>query len=189
MDQKAITIVKEGGIIIYPTDTAFGVGCRIDAIQTVDRLFTIRKRSRLQAMPVLVNSVDLALAYFDTPSDIVRRLMKMYWPGALTIVAPCKKNLIYSPISGGTQNIGLRMPNHETILNIIQGVGVPIIGSSANFHGDPTPYRMQDLNPEFTKLVDYVVQGECPVGRASTVVDCSVNPYKILRQGAVTLTI
>ncbi len=187
MDTKALEIVKKGGIIIYPTDTAFGIGCRIDDRAAVDRLFTIRKRPATQAMPVLVGSEAMALQYFDSPSDIVRRFMKTYWPGALTIVAACKKNLVYSPIRAGGPNVGLRMPNHETILGIIRGAGVPVLGPSANFHGEPTPYSTDDLNPSLTKLVDYVVPGECTIKRASTVVDCSVNPYIIIRQGAVDL--
>jgi L-threonylcarbamoyladenylate synthase len=180
-------IVRNGGIIIFPTDTAFGIGCRIDNRAAVDRLFEIRRRPPGQAMPVLVGNIEMALTYYLDPSDVVRRLMKDYWPGALTIVAPCNKNYIDSPIRGGGKNVGLRMPNHPAILRIIEEVGVPVLGPSANFHGDPTPYSIADLNPELVKLVDYVVPGECTLRRASTVVDCSVDPYKILRQGAVQL--
>ncbi len=183
----AVDILNTGGIVIFPTDTAFGIGCRIDNHAAVDRLCNIRHRPATQPMPVLVHSVSSALAYLDSPSDIVRRFMREYWPGALTIVAPCKKNLIYSPIRGGGKTIGLRMPNHPTILKIIEAVGVPVLGPSANFHGEPTPYSVDDLNPKLVGLVDYVVAGECTVKQASTVVDCSMNPYKIIRQGAVKL--
>lgn len=186
--QQAITIVRKGGIIIYPTDTAYGIGCRIDNPAAVDRLFELRKRPVTQAMPILVDSIDMALTYFDMPSDIVRRLMKNYWPGALTIVYQCKKELIYSPIRAGANTVGIRMPDHNAMLEIIKEVGVPILGSSANFHGEKTPYSPGDLDPELVKLVDYVVEGECSVGQASTVVDCSVNPYVIIRQGAVQLS-
>jgi len=185
--KDAIEIVKTGGIIIFPTDTALGIGCRIDNLQSVERLYKIRRRPVTQAMPILVDSVNMSLSYYLDPSDVVRRLMKDYWPGALTIVAPCKNNLIYSPIRGGGETVGLRMPDHPVILKIIEEVGVPILGPSANFHGDPTPYSPADLNPELVKLVDYVVPGECTVKQASTVVDCSVVPYKIIRQGAVSL--
>lgn len=182
-------MLNDGGIVIYPTDTAFGIGCRIDNKAAVDRLFTIRKRPLTQATPVLVSSIDMALAYFDSPSDVVRRLMKSYWPGALTIIYNCKKDLIHSPIRGGTETIGLRMPNHETTLEIIRRVGVPILGPSANFHGEPTPYRFEDINPQLAKLVNFVVPGECQFKQASTVVDCTASPYRILRQGAVKLEI
>lgn len=184
---NAIQIVLSGGIIIFPTDTAYGIGCRVDNHDAVNRLFKIRHRPGTQPMPVLVSSVKMSLAYFDSPSDIVRRLMKEYWPGGLTIISKCKKNIIYSPIRGGGDTVGLRMPNHPTILKIIEGVGVPVLGPSANFHTEQTPYSIEDLNPELVKMVDYVVPGECTVKQASTVVDCSVTPYKIIRQGAVKI--
>lgn len=180
-------LLNNGGIIIFPTDTAFGIGCRIDRPAAVDRLFKIRKRPMTQATPVLVDSIHMALTYLSSPSYIVRHLMKEYWPGALTVVTPCKKNLVYSPIRGNGKNIGVRMPDHETARELIGGVGVPILGPSANFHGLPTPFQFKDLDPELVKLVDYVVPGECKIRRISTVVDCSVEPYRIIRQGAVKL--
>lgn len=185
---QAIAVLNTGGIIIYPTDTAFGMGCRIDNKEAVDKFFALRKRPLSKAPPLLVASKAMALSYLDHPSEIVRRLIDHYWPGALTIVAPCKKDVLYSPLLGadGT-TIGVRMPNHETILKIIEGVGVPIIGSSANFHGEPTPYSSEAINPELANLVDLIVPGTVVIGNVSTVVDCSVDPYKILRQGAIRL--
>ncbi len=128
-----------------------------------------------------------ALAYFDHPKDIVRHMMQKYWPGALTIVSPCFKNLVYSPIRGDGEKIGLRMPNHKTALALITGAGVPLLGPSANFHGLPTPYSYESLDPALCKLVDVVVHGECSVGIASTVVDVSGEMPRVIRQGAVTL--
>ncbi len=185
--QNAINIVKQGGIVIYPTDTAFGIGCRIDDERAVDRLFALRRRPLTQPTPVLVASVQMALPYLLHPSDIVRHLMDSYWPGALTIVAPCQTHKVYSPIRGGGGTIGVRQPNHELVLALIGGVGVPILGPSANFHGEATPYRLAQLDPALTKLVDMVVPGECTLRQASTVVDCTTVPYNILRQGAVLI--
>jgi L-threonylcarbamoyladenylate synthase len=185
--QKAIQVVRGGGIIIFPTDTAFGVGCRLDDTEAVDRLFAIRNRPRDKATPVLVSSKEMALAYLDHPSDIVRRMMQAYWPGGLTIVSPCRTDLVYSPIRGNGNTVGLRMPNHPDILTIIEAVGAPVLGPSANFHKDKTPYRFEDLNQEFIKLVDYVLPGVCSIKQASTVVDCSEDPYRIIRQGAVQI--
>lgn len=184
---KAIQTLRDGGIVIFPTDTAFGIGCRIDNEAAVDRLFEIRKRPRTQATPVLVDSIDMALAYFMRSNDIVRRFMDIYWPGALTIIDSCDENQIYSPIRGGGKTIGLRKPNHEIPLALIAGVGVPILGPSANFHGMETPYVFERLDPKLCDLVDFVVPGLCQTGIASTVVDCSVRPYKIVRQGSVQI--
>ena len=184
---QAIKVLIGGGIVIYPTDTAFGIGCRVDSRDAVDRLFTIRRRPLVKATPVLVDSMDMALTYYSSPLPIVRHLMKTYWPGALTVVAPANIDLLYSPIRGGSPNVGLRMPSHEVPLALVGGVGVPILGPSANFHDSKTPYKFEDLDPDLVKLVDLVIPGECSVGVASTVVDCSVEPYKIIRQGSVYL--
>lgn len=184
----AIEVLRRGGIVIYPTDTAYGIGCRIDYPESVDRLFALRERATTKATPVLVDSYDMALAYFVNPNDIVRRLMKVHWPGALTIVSACDRNQIYSPIRGGGSTIGLRMPNHDMALGIIRGVGVPILGTSANFSGGRTPFVAEELDPDLVKLVDMVVPGTCGGGSVSTVVDCTKTPAVILRHGAVELS-
>jgi len=184
---EAIRVLGEGGIVIFPTDTAFGIGCRLDMHRSVDRLFKLRRRPASQAMPVLVDSITMALTYLDQPGHIVRHLMNMHWPGGLTIVAPCKTNLVYSPIRGNGATIGVRQPDHETTLAIIKGAGVPLLGSSANFHGKDTPHRLEDLDPELVAQVDYVVPGVCAQKKASTVVDTTVTPPVIIREGAVTL--
>ena len=185
--QQAIKVFTEGGIVIFPTDTAFGIGCRIDDEKAVDRLFAIRKRPRTQATPILVSSIGQALPYLDSPSDIVRHLMKTYWPGALTIIAPCKKNKIYSPIRGDGETVGIRMPDHPDILTVITAVGVPILGPSANIHGEKTPFFFKDLDPVLVRQVDFVLKGICKEKVVSTVVDCSVDPHTIVRQGAIML--
>lgn len=184
---KAIQVLKDGGIVIFPTDTAFGIGCRIDNHDAVDRLFRLRKRPTTQAMPVLVNSEAMALPYLVSPSNVVRHLMKTYWPGGLTIIAESYKDRVYSPIRGGTNAVGFRMPNHKEALAIITAVGVPIAGPSANFHSEKTPFRFEDLDKNLIKLADFVLEGVCYSTTASTVVDCTTDPYIIIRRGAVNL--
>jgi len=185
--EKAIKILKKGGVVIFPTDTAFGVGCRIDNSDAIERLFKIRNRPRIQPLPILVASCEQSLAYFVHPSDIVRHLMDTYWPGALTIVDYCKKNMVLSPIRAGAETVGIRFPNHSVAQMLIEGAGVPIVGPSANFHGKPTPFTFDSLDPNFIKLVDFVIPGECTSYNVSTVVDCTTDPYTIIRQGAIVL--
>jgi len=186
--QQAIAVLKNGGILIYPTDTAFGIGCRIDDRCSVDRLFDIRKRPQTQAAPILVSSIDMALPYFDSPSYIVRHFMDRYWPGALTIVAKARTDLLYSPIRGDGETVGIRMPDHQALRSIIAAVGVPILGPSANIHGEKTPFHSKDLDPALLARVDYAVTGTCCGSMTSTVVDCTSYPVKIIRQGAVILS-
>lgn len=187
--QKAIEIIKEGGVVIFPTDTAFGVGCRMDDEKAVKRLFNIRKRPKEQATPVLVSSIKMAQNYLEPIPLNVRDLMKQYWSGALTIVLPCKTEKVPSLVRGGGKTLGVRMPNHKVALEIIEGVEVPILGPSANFHGEKTPYTFSDLDPELIKLVDFVVPGETSsLKQPSTIIDCLVKPWKILRQGAIKIS-
>jgi L-threonylcarbamoyladenylate synthase len=185
---NAIKILKQGGIIIFPTDTAFGIGCRMDDEKAVRRLFTIRKRPETQATSVLTASLKMAEPYLQPVSEeVISKLMKPYWPGGLTIVLQSRIENVSELVRGGTQTLGVRVPDHLTTLEIINGVGVPILGPSANFSGGETPYKFEDLDPELIALADYVVPGECHTKKASTVIDCSVEPWKILRHGAVEL--
>jgi L-threonylcarbamoyladenylate synthase len=188
--EEAVKILNQGGIVLFPTDTAFGIGCRIDNEESIEKLFKIRKRPTSQAVPVLVSGLEMARNYVEEISEeIAQNLINKYWPGALTIVLKANQNKVPSLVRGGTETVGVRMPNHQFALDIISKVGVPVLGPSANFHGEETPYYFKDLNPELISLVDYVVKGECLVKQASTVIDCSENPWKILRQGAIKVNI
>ncbi|OGF98895.1 threonylcarbamoyl-AMP synthase [Candidatus Gottesmanbacteria bacterium RIFCSPHIGHO2_02_FULL_39_14] len=181
---KAVEILNQGGIIIFPTDTAFGIGCRIDDNAAVRRLFRIRKRPLIQAVPVLVNSIKMAENYLLSPlPNNVRRLMNDHWPGGLTIVYFCQTKKIPSLVIGGGNSLGVRWPFHHLISNIIEEVAVPVLGPSANFHGDKTPFQLEDLNQKLVKKVDFVLEGTCKTRQASTVIDCTEIPWRILRQG------
>ena len=188
--EKAVKILNQGGIIIFPTDTAFGIGCRVDREDAIKKLFAIRKRPRDQAVPVLFDNKE-AIKKFVTeiPSDVEEKLMDRYWPGALTIVMSCLTDRVPVLVRGGGKNIGVRIPDNETILSIIKKTGTGILGPSANFHGEATPYAFEDLNPELVGLVDYVVPGECKLKNASTVIDCSGNEWQIIREGAIKLNL
>ena len=187
---EAIEILTKGGIVIFPTDTAFGIGCRIDDEDAIRRLFKLRKRSETKAVPVLVSSLHMAQRYVkQMPQDVISTLIKPYWPGALTIVLQAKIEKVPSLVRGGGEKIGVRAPDHLTTQALINGVGVPILGTSANFAGEATPYTFESLDEELKKLVDFVVPGECFGGKTSTVIDCTVTPWKILRQGAIRLKI
>ncbi|MCL6096440.1 MAG: L-threonylcarbamoyladenylate synthase [Patescibacteria group bacterium] len=188
--EKAAKVLQEGGIVIFPTDTAFGIGCRMDNKESVKRLFSIRKRPGNQATPVLFNSIEMTKEYLlEIPIEVKEKLMDRYWPGALTIVLPCKTDKVFNLIRGNSNNIGVRIPDDDNLISIIEKLGVGILGPSANFHGKPTPYYFKDLNPELVRLVDYVVEGECKLKQTSTVIDVSVKPWQIIREGAVKLSL
>ena len=188
--EKAAKVLKEGGIVIFPTDTAFGIGCRMDDQAAIKRLFILRKRPENQATPVLFDSVETIENYLlAIPQEVKEKLMDKYWPGALTIVLPCKVEKISNLVRGNSNNLGVRIPNNDITLSVIKKAGVGILGPSANFHGESPPYDFKDLNPELISLVDYVLKGECKFKDVSTVIDCSVSPWKIIREGVVKLNL
>ncbi|MCL5675856.1 MAG: L-threonylcarbamoyladenylate synthase [Patescibacteria group bacterium] len=186
--KKAINILNNGGIIIFPTDTVWGIGCRIDMPESIKKLYELRKRPEIQATPVLVSSIEQAKKYYqDLPKD-VEELLKKYWPGGLTVVYRSQKSKIPGLARANKDTVGLRMPNHRDLLYIINNTGVPVLGPSANFHAEKTPANFSELNPELVKLADFVVPGECGGNQASTVIDCSQKPWVILRYGAVKIS-
>ncbi len=188
--KQAVKVLQQGGIVIFPTDTAFGIGCRIDDEEAIKRLFAIRKRPETQAVPILVDTVKMAQEFVQPiPRDLIDKLIMPYWPGALTIILPCLVDKVPKLVRGGTDTLGVRIPNHKIARAIIQGVDIPILGPSANFHGGETPYSFESLDKELMRQVDFVVPGECAVRQASTVIDCSKTPWQIIRQGAVTVNI
>lgn len=187
---KAIKVLKQGGIVIFPTDTAFGIGCRIDNVQAVRKLFSIRKRPPDQAVPVLVNSIKMAQEYLTAiDQEVKKKLIKPFWPGALTIVLPCNVLKVSALVRGGGKSLGVRMPDNATTTALIRELGVPLLGPSANFSGGKTPYNFEELDQKLIKLADFVVSGSTKIKETSTVIDCTQKPWKILRQGAVKIQI
>ena len=177
--EKAIAILKKGGIVIFPTDTVYGIGCRFDDKEVISRLYKIKKTPDGQQFPILVSDLNQVeeLAVINKTGE---ELIKKYWPGALTIILQSK---------GGKEKIGFRMPDSSLIKSLVDGVGVPLIGTSANFHGSRAPKSYDELDAGFAKLADFVLKGKCQLGQESTVVDAIGDVPKILRQGAVKLTV
>jgi len=184
---RAITILKQGGIVLLPTDTVFGICCKIDDEKAVKRLFEIKKRDKTQAVPILVSSTDMVKEYVREVPQKVEQLMEKYWPGGLTVVLKAKEDKVAPLVRGLRDTIGVRIPDLLSTFQIIEELGVPIVGTSGNFHGQPVVSRYKDLDPKLIKLVDAVLEEDSLGDMASTVVDCTKEPWKIIRQGAVIL--
>ena len=183
---QAIKIINQGGIVIFPTDTAFGIGCRIDREESVRKLFEIRNRPKEKAMPALFESISRVKEFVEPFDKEIESLMDTYWPGALTIVLNCDTEKVPELVRSGGKTLGVRIPDHELTLGLIKGASTPIIGASANFAGEETPFILRGLDKRLIKLVDFVLEGETKGRRStSTVLDVTKNPWKIIRQGEV----
>ena len=186
--KKAVEVLNQGGIVIFPTDTVFGIGCRVDDKKAVEKLFKIKRKLQESVAPVLVGSTEMAQQYLKPiPKDVFQKLIKPYWPGGLTIVLPGISGKVSARLQSSDGTLGVRMPDHTTVLKIIKSIGIPIVGSSANFYGDKAPYKFSEIDKKLIALVDFVLVGRCGQKVPSTIIDCSKKPWKILRQGAVKL--
>lgn len=190
MDDKifqAVDVLNNGGIVIFPTDTAFGIGCRIDNEKAVKKVFEIKHRSLDNALLVLVDSVELAEKYVQIPDEVRTKLVDKYWPGGLSIFFKTKPGKVARIVTANTDVLAIRWPKHEQIVKVVNGVGVPIIATSANISGGVTPYSLEQVDATIIRQADYVMEGECTYKKESTIVDTTVKPWKILRIGVVEL--
>lgn len=170
---QAVQILQRGGVVIFPTDTVWGMGVAADNPAAIKKFYKIKKREKNKPTAILV--ADLAQAEkIGEFSDKAREVTKKFWPGALTLVVKSKQ--------GGT--VGLRVPDHPVIQELCQRVG-GILAGSANFAGEPAPQRRAKIKRELSNKVDLVMEGERGGQEASTVVDTTVKPWKIVRQGPV----
>lgn len=189
---QVIEIIQRGGVIIFPTETIYGLGCDATNEDAIQRLLEIKGRSgeAYKPPPVLIaDEQQLHLLAEHIPAG-AQDLMKKHWPGALTLVLPARENL--SPLlTGENLTVGVRQTGHAIARSLCEESGVPIIATSANFSGATgraaMPQSLADIPEALKNCVDGVVNGGLVDGAPSTVVDCTVKPFRILRQGAVEL--
>jgi L-threonylcarbamoyladenylate synthase len=180
----AVTLIKNGEVIVYPTDTVYGLGADALNPEAVHRVFEIKGRSPGQPLPVAVSGLEMAetLAVIDDKS---RRLIEAFWPGALTIIL-AKKPIMPSIVVGKGLSVGLRMPNHAVPLMIMQNSGLPLIATSANKHGMPSSVEVGDALRQIGSEVKLALDCGRLGGTPSTVIDLTKIPSRITRSGAVT---
>jgi len=171
-------------VVLFPTDTVVGVGCRFDSIEGIAKIRKIKGIVNRSPLAVLIsNEAQLELLKIRR-SRLSNLVMSKFWPGALTVVLTSEEGFA---CSGEANTIGLRMPDADLLRKIIDMVGVPLATTSANFHGDVAPAKLEDVNKAFKSLVDHIIEYDLtPVGLPSTVIRIEGGVLKILRQGAVT---
>ena len=185
--RRALEVLRRGGVVAYPTDTVYGVGCRIDQEAAVLRIYALKGRAPTEPLPVLLADPAQLDEYGPTISAAARRLAALHWPGALTIVVR-RSARIPALVAGGGETIGLRVPGHPIPRALVRELGVPMVGTSANSHGVPSPLTVQQVVFDLGDRVDLVIDGgRASLGRESTVIDATVDPPRVLRQGAIVL--
>ena len=172
--KKAVSILKTGGIVAYPTDTLFGIGCDITNNQAVKKLIKLKRRDK-KPISIACSNLEMVDKYTDINKEEAEIIQK-YLPGPFTFILN-KKEMVSELITAETEKVGVRIPDYPKILKIISLLGRPIISTSANFAGEPNIENLDQLKFE----VDLKISGECKYKGGSTVVD--LRARKILREG------
>jgi L-threonylcarbamoyladenylate synthase len=184
--EQAITILKQGGIVAFPTDTVYGLGAAISIGRAVERVYQVKKRPRSMALPLLLSDKSQISEVARSVPRVAWLLADKFLPGALTMVL-FKSEAVPNIASGGGKTIAIRIPDHPVPLALAQGVGAPIIGTSANLSGKPSPLTANDVRAQLGGKIDLIIDGgRCPGGKESTIVDLTGETPVILREGAIS---
>ncbi|MBD7912641.1 L-threonylcarbamoyladenylate synthase [Clostridium cibarium] len=184
--KEAANEIREGKTVVFPTETVYGLGADALNEEAVKAIFIAKGRPQDNPLIVHVASKDISGLVEEVP-DIAQNMIDRFWPGPLTIILK-KKDIIPNVTSANLSSIGIRMPDNEIALKLIELSNTPIAGPSANISGRPSPTEVERCVEDLSGKVDYIIGGErSKVGVESTIVDCTVNPPVILRPGGITL--
>ena len=180
----AIKILQRGGLIALPTDTVYGLAALASNRAAIERLYIAKERSPQKAIAVLIGSegqIDQVVEHF---SAAAKRLTRLYWPGALTLVV--SKNPDLPANLSPTPTIGVRMPDHAFALELLRKVG-PLATTSANLSGGPNPRDAGEVLAQLDGRIELILDGgPAYSGIPSTIVDCTGTGLTILREGAIS---
>ena len=184
--EKGIEIIRGGGVVVFPTDTVYGLGVGAYIESAVDRIFQVKQRPPEMALPLLIASVaQVHEVAVDIPA-YGWRLIKEFFPGGLTLVV-FRGKAVKDIITGGGDTVAIRMPDHPVPLALIKGSGMPIVGTSANLNGQTNPLDLNGVRDQIGDKVDLIIEGgPVPAGIESTVVDVTGPLPIVLRSGSIS---
>jgi L-threonylcarbamoyladenylate synthase len=182
---QAIETLKNGGIVAFPTDTVYGLGANASSHDAILRIYEAKRRPRRLALPLLLADVSQIPSVARDMPEIAWLLAKHFLPGGLTLVL-YKSPSVSSLITGESEKIAVRVPAHPIPIALLEGLDAPITGTSANLTGRPSPLTTQEVHNQLGDRVDLIIDGECPGGVVSTVIDITTDPIRILREGAIS---
>ena len=179
--------LKEGKIVVFPTETVYGLASSLDDA-AVNKIFEIKGRDKSKPLPIMIGNVKDINVVAEKIPHVFYELSNKFMPGPLTVVLK-KKPSVSDIITGGLDTVGVRMPDHFFALNLIRFVGCPIIATSANLSGNPSPSDFISAQKDMIDKADvFVDDGECKNKVPSTIVDLSCEKIKILREGSLDLS-
>lgn len=188
IDSAVAALQRPAGVVVVPTDTTYGLICRLNDSAAVDRIYEMKGRDRSKPLIILGAQTSDLLPWMDGDPRLAMLLANKFWPGPLTIVARASSAVPRGILSGGT-TVGLRLPDHQSVRQVLDRLPDGSAAStSANLSGAGSPTKLDEVFNSVGNLVDYVMS-DCdkkPAGTESTIIDISKNPPVVLRAGALS---
>ena len=182
--QIALETLKKGGSVAFPTDTVYGLGVMPHAAENIARLYEIKGRDPGKAIAILIAHPETVDEIAGPVRDFARTWMKVFWPGALTLVLPLKSG--FPDMLSSNHTIGVRMPDHAAALQLLLFSG-PLAVTSANLSGSASACTAEDVLEQLNGRIEVIMDdGIIPGGQSSTIVDCTQETWIILREGPIT---
>jgi len=184
--KQAAKIIKDGGIVAFPTETVYGLGANALNEKSVEKIYNAKGRPSDNPLIVHISSNKELYSLVESVKLKAQMLMDLFWPGPLTLIFP-KSNLIPDTITAGLSTVAIRMPDNKIARELIKYSGVPIAAPSANISGRPSPTNASHVIKDLNGKVDMILDGgEVKVGLESTVLDVTGDIPTILRPGGIT---
>lgn len=186
--QQACEVLRRGGLVAFPTDTLYALGANALDPAAIERVLTVKGRHHGKPLSVLVPSAEAGAVLAASLPDGAQALMRAFWPGALTVVVMASAK-IPSVLTAATGTVGLRMPAGAVAQALLTAFAGPIIGTSANKTGAADPADAKTVQKAIGGQIDLILDGgRVALGVPSTVIDCTAEPARILREGAIART-
>jgi len=183
---EATEILLSGGLVAYPTESFYGLAADATDETAIKRLFLAKQRGPGRPVLILIPSVEVLNQYVQHIPPIAQQLIKKFWPGGLTLVFDADPEIL-PLLTSGTGKIGIRLSSHPVATALTRTIGVPITGTSANISGEPPCRNAEEVRRSLGDGVDLILDGGETKGEVgSTVLDVTVDPPRILRQGMVS---
>ena len=184
---ESVEVLKKGGIVIFPTETVYGIGTNALCESSVKRIYEVKERPDEKPLSIMVSNKDEISKYAIIENEIEKKIIDSFMPGPITIILK-KKEGVFDYISSGKDTIGIRIPNNNIMLKLLQKAEIPIVAPSANISGRPSGIIFENILKDFSGKVDVAINGgKCEISEPSTIVQIIDNEPIILREGKISL--
>lgn len=183
--RKACAVLKQGGILAFPTETFYGLGADALNEQALKKVFALKQRDYAKPLLVIIAEKDQLHSLVSDIPAVAEKLMDSFWPGPLTIIFKARKGLP-SLLTGGTDTVGIRISSHPVARSLASTFGRPLTATSANLSGGKNPITAQDVCDQLGEGVDMMLDAGKTKGiKGSTIIDVTLSPPRIVREGDV----